>query len=320
MNAKKATAQNKHVIPVFFAADDNYAPYLSVAVCSLAAHATRRYRYAVHVLHAGLTPDNARRLLSPATPHVSVTLIDVTEKLAALRARAVRCDAYLGADYYRVFIAEMFPQYDKAVYLDADVTVLGDVAELFATDLGGYLLGAVPDADANGSAVLRRYASRTLGILPQSYFNDGVLLLNLHALRQEYLYERFLHLLDSQRFPVAQAQDYFNVLCRDRVLYLNAAWNAVPQSEEHKRPAVVHYSRTRKPWHYDDVPYRAHFWRYALMSPFLGDILDDRLRFTPECAASDADCETFRSVRATALCAAQGFCHAARHYADVYGV
>ena len=42
------------VIPIFFATDDNYIPFLEVALRSLIENASVEYKYKVHVLNTGL--------------------------------------------------------------------------------------------------------------------------------------------------------------------------------------------------------------------------------------------------------------------------
>ena len=45
-------------IPIFFSTDDNYIPYLDVAIHSLIANASKDYDYRIIVLNTGLNPDN----------------------------------------------------------------------------------------------------------------------------------------------------------------------------------------------------------------------------------------------------------------------
>ena len=45
-------------IPIFFSADDNYIPYLDVAIASLIENASKEYRYRIIVLNTGLRPEN----------------------------------------------------------------------------------------------------------------------------------------------------------------------------------------------------------------------------------------------------------------------
>ena len=44
--------------------------------------------------------------------------------------RLVLRDYYSSATYFRFFISELFPEYDKALYLDCDIVLTADVADL----------------------------------------------------------------------------------------------------------------------------------------------------------------------------------------------
>ena len=45
-------------IPVFFSTDDNYIPSLDVAITSLIANASKKYKYRIVVLNTGLEQKN----------------------------------------------------------------------------------------------------------------------------------------------------------------------------------------------------------------------------------------------------------------------
>ncbi len=53
-NVFKKNPKNLEVIPVFFATDDNYIPFLDVAIGSLIENASKNYFYDIHILNTGL--------------------------------------------------------------------------------------------------------------------------------------------------------------------------------------------------------------------------------------------------------------------------
>ena len=55
--------KNEKVIPVFFATDDNYAPFLGVTLKSMFENASREYFYEVYVLITSLNSKNKVILL-----------------------------------------------------------------------------------------------------------------------------------------------------------------------------------------------------------------------------------------------------------------
>ena len=63
--SKDLKKTKRKTIPVFFASDDNYLPFLTVALSSMKRNASKRYDYRVFVLHSGLNGKDAELLMSP---------------------------------------------------------------------------------------------------------------------------------------------------------------------------------------------------------------------------------------------------------------
>lgn len=282
----------KQPVSLFFAVDENYLPYLSVSLCSVKAHADRSRKYTVTVLHSGIGAEAANRITSMSEDNFVISFVDVSERLAALGDRLQLRDYYTHTTYYRIFIAEMFPELDKALYIDSDTVALADVGQLFDSDLGSNLVGGVPDETVGTTPIFRTYVEEALGVPADDYFNAGVLLMNLKAFREENFYAGFTDLLGKYKFSVAQDQDYLNVLCKGRVLFVSPLWNKMPiPSPVSQTPKLVHYNLTRKPWHYPSVLYREYFWEYAEKTDYYREITAVRDAYGEDRRKADAACE-----------------------------
>ena len=108
----------KPIIPIFFAVDDNYAPYLAVAMRSLIDNASPDHQYNIHILIDKLNEENTVNLCGMANDHVHVETVNVTSKLDELGDMLHLRDYYTKTTYYRFFIPALFPQYDRGIYLD----------------------------------------------------------------------------------------------------------------------------------------------------------------------------------------------------------
>lgn len=283
--------KERQLVPVFFAADENYIPFLAVSLTSLKEHASKEKDYAVYILHAGIAEEKQAHLTRFSETHFTVEFVDVSEKLSKVCASLQLRDYYTSTTYYRVFIASMFPQYDKALYLDSDTLLLDDVANLFAVDVENELVAAIPDGAVQIIPPFQDYVKNALGIDPKKYFNAGILVMNLKKFREEDFYGRFSDLLVKYSFKVAQDQDYLNVLCKGKVRFLSDEWNRMPLTAERDGAKLIHYNLTQKPWHYEDVPYSGIFWEYAKKTEFYDEIKKELLSFTPEMAQRDKACE-----------------------------
>lgn len=272
-----------NTVQLFFACDDAYAPFLGVALTSIRETCDPNRDYAVHVLQTGIQEETKQRLARQfASDRFSLEFVDVRPMVDDIAHRLHTRDYYSKSTYYRLFIPEMFPQLDKALYLDCDLVLRQDVSRLYDIPLGENLAGAVPDGAVAAIEPFRKYVKKRLRKPPEQYFNAGVLLMNLRAMRACRFTEVFLRLLETVTFQVAQDQDYLNVICRDRVLLLDAGWNAMPSGKQQKTPMLIHYNLDCKPWQRDDVVYGEYFWDCARRSGFLPEILAIRAGFTQE--------------------------------------
>lgn len=278
-------------ITVFYACDDRYMPYLSVSLLSLAKNSNKDRKYNVVILHSGLDGRNIKSIKGLETENISVSFANLSDSLRRIASRLSLRDYYSLSIYYRIFIPEMFKSTDKAVYLDADTVVLGDIAELFETKLDGALVAAVPDKVVASEEIFRNYATDGVGVPFEKYFNSGVLVMDLEKMRDFGLQAVFTELLEEYGFEtICPDQDYLNVICRDRVCYLGTEWNRMSVD---RSPCgelkLIHYNMFFKPWLYPNVQYEEYFWEYAKHSPFFEEILDARRRFGEESVKSDEE-------------------------------
>lgn len=262
-------------IPIFFSTDDNYIPFLDVAISSLIENASREYEYRIIVLNTGLNEDNISKVKKNERDGFKIDFVDISEEVERIRSRLKNVYHFSVVTYYRLFIASLFPQYDKAVYLDCDLVVLGDISELYNFELGENILGAAPEQFVQNTKEFRLYAESALGVDPDGYVNAGVLLMNLREFRKNKIEERFTALITEYDFDLLDPdQAYLNYLCRGKIHVLPNGWNKEPMSLDCEgKKNIVHYALYKKPWQYDDVIDGEHFWHYAERSPFY-----DRIR------------------------------------------
>ena len=265
---KEKKMKKEQIIPIFFAADKNYIPFLSVSLDSLKENASKSYRYEIYILNTDIDEKEAEPVKKFEDENFGVHFIDVSERLEEVKNSLQLRDYYTGATYYRIFIANMFPEYEKALYIDSDTIVLGDVSELFNTELKSNLIGAIPDEAVAVVPEFRLYTKETLGIEAEKYFNAGVILMNLKEFRKSNFYGKFCGLLKPYKFCVAQDQDYLNVLCKDKIVFVGNESNKMPIGGASATPKLIHYNLTMKPWHYEDILFKEHFWHYAKRSEY----------------------------------------------------
>jgi lipopolysaccharide biosynthesis glycosyltransferase len=168
--------------------------------------------------------------------------------------------------WYRIFLPELLPDVDRILYLDADTIVVDSLARLFAIDLSGHYVAAV----TNVFQLNHLHRPAALGLDdPRSYFNSGVLVMNLELMRRDGMTSL---LREYGRRHAAKLewldQDALNVVLGERRRPLHPRWNCMnsvlrfPWSpyvfgakaveEARRAPAILHFEgpSINKPWHY----------------------------------------------------------------------
>jgi lipopolysaccharide biosynthesis glycosyltransferase len=265
------------VIEIACAVEGDYVPHLAAMLDSVLEN-RGDLRVRVHCLHGPDFDDAAGERLSEmlAARDAELSLLSIPDG----RVEGLPTQGFTGkATWYRLFLSELLPDLDRVLYLDADLLALDSIVPLWQTPLGDHYLAAV----TNVFMTYHRHRPRELGLSgPESYFNAGVLLFNLGALRADDQAERMVRYARTHAHLLEwRDQDTLNVALGERRIALHPRWNcmnamlffpegqAVFGAEEYeearRNPAIRHYEGPgpNKPWHYLSDPaaqdaYRRH--------------------------------------------------------------
>lgn len=295
-------------IPIVFAINNSYVKQLSTVITSIIKNGKNNH-FEFNILSSDITYENV------------VKINDFTEKLSNGKSQAKFIDMkpfikdidiekymsrregykYISADtYFRFFIPDIFSDYSKIIYLDADIIVLDDLSKLFTEDINDYYAGVVEDTylslcicDKERKTSVRpdlnycQYLKQKLKKTNTKYFNAGILLLNLDKIRNTTnnlwnftFKESPLEFLD---------QDVLNSLWENNVKYLDYKWNIskglnaqIPAIKDkrirkylkkiYKKPSIYHYVGNDKPWLICNSNYNYSFiktwWNYYKLTPY----------------------------------------------------
>ena len=282
---------SKKNIPIFYACDDRFVRYTIVSVHSLIENASRDFDYTIYILHTDITEKMQIKTRELEQEGFKIVFTDVSEHLDAITSKLPIRDYYSKTTYFRLFIADMFPEYDKAIYIDSDTIVQGDISELYNTDCGEMWLGACHEQAMVQTDNYGTYAEQVVGVSRHNYFNAGMLLINCEQIRNYSVLKKFGEKLAEYNFVVTQDEDYLNLICKDHVYWLDQRWNTEVYCafdypiEEAK---ILHYIMVSKPWHYKDCTGADIFWKYAAETNVYDTLLDELNAYTDEQRANDA--------------------------------
>jgi lipopolysaccharide biosynthesis glycosyltransferase len=236
--------------------DDNFwAPAFATmrSVCLFSHH---REALVFHLCHRTLAPEH-RADLEAITAEFPVTLrwydLDQSDMFRDLAARMPENKRLSNIVYARLMIDKLVgPEVERILYLDCDMLVREDVAELFALDLEGNAIAAV--RDSIGAFITNRRdlkQNRDLFDPADYYFNAGMVLIDIGKWREADIIGRMEEAYASgvmQR--IYYDQDLLNLVFKGRWLKLPWRWNVVDARHAHDGvdPAIVHYTGPTKPW------------------------------------------------------------------------
>lgn len=276
---------NKQIIPIFYACDDNFVKYTIVSMTSMIKNASKEHNYHIYILHTDISEKMKMQVMALANDNFEISFEDVTDYLESISEKLPIRDYYSKTTYYRLFIAEMFPRCDKAIYIDSDTVVQGDISEIFFTDIKDAYVGACHEQAMVQVDVYGNYVEKVVGVSRYNFFNAGVLLINCDQFRLCLVLDKFIQYLHTYDFVVTQDEDYLNLICKDHVCWLDQRWNTeVFGKIEYpiEQANILHFIMTNKPWHYEDCRHGDIFWKYAKETVMYDELLTELNSYTDE--------------------------------------
>lgn len=291
---------------IIFSINDTYAPYLYVCLLSLLEHTQPKDKYGVYILQRNLSQQNKEHILSLAQENFNISFIDMKRFITPSMERKFALTCHFTIEtYYRFFLAELFPNTDKALYLDADTLICKNIEELFQIELKKNYLAATRDVGMiyNAKQWNKKDVNYFQDILQlreiTDYFQAGVMLVNLRQWREECLQQRLLDCLYRVKTPRFVDQDILNSVCYGRIKFISLNWDytwhlpflderymqtlpelyACKYKQAQECPYIVHFTGENiKPV---DLPYLSIsrlWWKYATQSPYFENLFLQMIR------------------------------------------
>ena len=285
-------------VPICFAANDHYAPLLATTIASIVANSSVETNYDIMILYTDMNDENKTKLMALVTnnQNFSLRFINVGPYVFGYNFYTqsdLTNTKYSNEIYYRVLVPSLMENFEKVMFLDADLVVRSDIKELFDTDLSGCLVGAVRDYEGiancyNNNYERAKYRLNELGIKNfENYFISGVMVMNISEFLEHMDSKIMLDLAVSKDWKQYD-QDLFNYICKDKVKILDAKWDFVediygvyhsmPKNlfeeylESEKDPKIIHFSGNRKPWIKIDSKFNDDFWKYAALTKYYDEL------------------------------------------------
>lgn len=277
-------------VTIVTASSVDFLPYIAVLIKSIICNRKEVIPYDIIIVVSGRNKNLEESILTENRQHsfLSIRFILADDILPELD-----CFSYghfSKETYYKLFIPFLCGEYDKILFLDGDTIVKQDIGELFFTDIGTAVIGAVLDADSaglyNGAMPHKKeYVDKILQLKePYKYFQAGVLLYNIQQWKKLKLdIEMMREIVNSRHWELLD-QDIANILYEGHVFFLSMKWNVLTDCQNYRIanyiskapndlrnqylvarecPYIIHYAGPEKPWDNPGMDYGNMFWEYA---------------------------------------------------------
>lgn len=279
----------KPVIPIVFAANNSYVFFCYIAISSVIKNAGNDYFYQIYVFQTNMSEKNCNILESLGEDNIEVKCINISKYILNIELKE---SLHLSIEtYYRLFIPSILPQYKKILYLDSDMCILKDVAELYKCEPNGYAIAAVLDIPCNS---LKNHFVELGALDCKDAFNAGVLVINTVKFEEKKIRQKCLKLLEEdykrrERKLIFADQDALNIVLKNDYFILDRRWNYQSQYlwrveevfeefrqqyiDDKDKAFIIHFAGDKKPWKYPDLPKSDVFWEYAKKNERFEDVI-----------------------------------------------
>lgn len=267
--------------------DNNYVQHCCVMLASL-IDANKHESFQIFIIHNGIADENNLKLerFFSKQKKCTYSLMPLNTNYLSKLPENIPLFGHISlATYFRIFLADILPAtLNKVLFLDSDLIVRKKIRPLWEIDINGY---------SHAASINPGLKDHFLNLYPNAsgatYFNAGVLLINLKCWRDEHVLQNSCHVIKKYADGLKWwDQDVLNILLSSRWLRISLTWNATPKvftrevqpdelmDEEDlksiiKDPAIVHYAGAGsiKPWHYRcKLPFRALYIKYLKLTPW----------------------------------------------------
>lgn len=246
--------------------DHNYVVQCSVLMVSYLR--TNHHPVQFHIIHDDLSEKNENDMREALMHYSGYVLSFYRVDKRMIEGMAIKkfTKRITLTTYYRCFLSNILPRdVKKALYLDCDILILDDISDFYEKGLDHYAAAVIEDIGCRNK---ERYEILKYP-LEKSYFNAGVLLLNLEYWEKNNIPEKCMEFYKAHPERILfNDQDLLNCVLCDSKSFVELKYNVQDGfyrkkeyasgmqvygagfSEVLKRPCILHFTN-KKPWKHD---------------------------------------------------------------------
>ena len=266
---------------IAYAPDDKYINQTIVSMVS-AVENNKEHEIEFIIIYSKLNEQSIEKLTTVKNCKLRLLQVDENIFISLPLSHWVTVQAW-----FRIKLPDLCPDLDKILYLDCDTLVLGDLSELFNTDLSEKFLAGVKDVWG-----VKKYCAR-LDMKSGVYVNSGMLLLNADFCRKEKFFEKIVDYANKNAKIIEFCdQDSINKIADERKIVLHPKYNFMDtwwrggyyefegQEEQEylaakESPVIAHLTGLKPAFKGCGNRFKDKWWEYAKLTEIYSELKAD---------------------------------------------
>ena len=262
---------NQSILDILLCFDDNYALPAGVNIFSI-VESNPLQQIHFHLFTHNLSDENRRKFSGIKFDNIAITEYVINDEFKIDEQNTEQFP--LSACVRLIAPIILKNTTDKLLYVDSDTLCINSLADIDHIDLKEIIVAAIADVPYMQQTQCAKY-----DVVPGTYFNSGVMLINISLWCEEEITDKTLRLLNSGEKYQYPDQDVLNICVGKKRLILPRKFNnllalSINGNDDANVPngtIFIHYITKNKPWH---QPYRSKlFDSYLEKSPWRNDNL-----------------------------------------------
>ncbi|OTQ77204.1 hypothetical protein B6D23_12290 [Gilliamella sp. N-W3] len=262
---------NQSILDILLCFDDNYALPAGVNIFSI-VESNPLQQIHFHLFTHNLSDENRRKFSGIKFDNIAITEYVINDEFKIDEQNTEQFP--LSACVRLIAPIILKNTTDKLLYVDSDTLCINSLADIDHIDLKEIIVAAIADVPYMQQTQCAKY-----DVVPGTYFNSGVMLINISLWCEEEITDKTLRLLNSGEKYQYPDQDVLNICVGQKRLILPRKFNnllalSINGNDDANVPngtIFIHYITKNKPWH---QPYRSKlFDSYLEKSPWRNDNL-----------------------------------------------
>ena len=262
---------NQSILDILLCFDDNYALPAGVNIFSI-VESNPLQQIHFHLFTHNLSDENRRKFSGIKFDNIAITEYVINDEFKIDEQNTEQFP--LSACVRLIAPIILKKTTDKLLYVDSDTLCINSLADIDRIDLKEIIVAAIADVPYMQQTQCAKY-----DVVQGTYFNSGVMLINISLWCEEEITDKTLKLLNSGEKYQYPDQDVLNICVGQKRLILPRKFNnllalSINGNDDANVPngtIFIHYITKNKPWH---QPYRSKlFDSYLEKSPWRNDNL-----------------------------------------------